>query len=97
MQINHMAILASKSIRSGFLPSPRVATTIPPTMKPRLRKSPQGPPGLHGDEQQTVGVHQGHEDPAQEVVEGVKEDQAEEPGNEPNRPNRSPQVNSRAR
>ena len=37
LQIVHMTIFPRKRVRSGFLPSPFLATTIPPTMKPRLK------------------------------------------------------------
>ena len=39
----HITTFTSKSVRRGFAPSPRRATTSPPMMKPRL-STPQSAP-----------------------------------------------------
>ncbi len=70
--------LTSSRVRSGFLPSPVRAMTMPLTMKARRQHAQQQPPDLHLHQRQAVGVHQGHEHAAQEVVEGGEEDQGEQ-------------------
>ena len=80
MQTVQVMQLTIISVRSGFFPSPVREMTMPLTMKAVERTPRQQAPDLHRDQRQAIGVEQRHEDAAEEVVEGRKEDEREEPG-----------------
>ena len=58
----------------------------------QAQEPPERSPGLDGHQRQAVGVHQGHEHAAQEIVEGGEEDEREEPGHGPHGADRSRDV-----
>jgi hypothetical protein len=92
IQIVHMTTLTSRSVRRGFGPKPTFATISPPTMKPRL-KTPKIAPTPPRRQRQAVGIHQRQEDAAEEVVEGLEDEQRRQPRHGANHPNGARQVN----
>ena len=88
-QTVHMAMLARNSVRSGLRPQPLLGDDQPADDEAQAQEAPQRAPDLHRHQQQAVGVHQRHEDAAQEVVEGLKRIRPNSPGTAPDRPDRA--------
>ena len=66
-------------MRIGFLPRPNLATSAAADDESGGRHAQHHTPDLHREQREAVGIHERHEHPAGEVVEGGEEDQRKEP------------------
>ncbi len=73
--------LTRSSVRTGFAPRPVRVITAPLRMKALEVTAQSSPHRLDLHQRQAIGVHQRHENAAEQVVECREEDQREQSGN----------------
>ena len=70
--------LTSSSVRRGFLPRPVLRDDDTAQDEGARHERPEQAPGFHSHERKSVGVHQRHEDAAQEIVERGEKNEGEQ-------------------